>query len=211
MCLYDKHLDWHFYWSNDPNNPNAQSPWQERTISDGLESEQAPHQAFKQMLDALDMWWSKVMHRQMLAIETASQHGLNHAEIASMSKHVISALDDCYIMQLLPVTLKVTARFGQAKVYHVKLTQLPNVPGFALDQLVNVSVQRLSGGRNHQQWETMNAIMCLVERVQHTTVSGMFFLCSAWWFSTMASTGYRKCQITLYLCLLRGLVCALGK
>jgi hypothetical protein len=74
-------------------------------IIDGWESEQALHQAFKQMLDALDMQWSKVTHLQMLAFETTSQHGLNRAEITSMSKHVISALDDCYITQLLPITL----------------------------------------------------------------------------------------------------------
>jgi hypothetical protein len=55
MRLYDKHLDWHFYWSNNPNDPNAQPPWQEKTIIDGWESERTPHQAFKRMLDALDM------------------------------------------------------------------------------------------------------------------------------------------------------------
>jgi hypothetical protein len=76
------------------------------------------------------------MHLQTLAIETASQHGLNCAEITSMSKHVISALDDCYIKQLLPVTLKVMAGFEKDETYHVKCTQLPTVPGFALDQLV---------------------------------------------------------------------------
>jgi hypothetical protein len=69
------------------------------------------HQAFKQMLDALDMQWSKVTHLQTLAIETTSQHGLNRAEIALMSKHAVSALDDCYITQLLPITSKVMAGF----------------------------------------------------------------------------------------------------
>jgi hypothetical protein len=86
MHLYNKHLDWHFYQSNNPNDPNAQPPWQEKTIIDGWESEWALHQAFKQMLDALDMQWSKVTHLKTLAIETASQHGLNCAEINSMSK-----------------------------------------------------------------------------------------------------------------------------
>jgi hypothetical protein len=104
MRLYNKQLDWHIYWSKDPNDPNAQPPWQEKTIIDGWESEQALHQAFKRMLDALDMRWSKVMH---------------HAEITSMSKHVISTLDDCYITQLLPVTLKVMAGFEKDETYHV--------------------------------------------------------------------------------------------
>jgi hypothetical protein len=115
MRLYDEHLDWHFYWSNNPNDLNAQPPWQEKTIIDGWESELAPHQAFKQMLDALDMQWSKVTHLWTLDVETTSQRGLNHAEITSMSKHVVSAIDDCYIRQLLPVTLKVIRSWQRLK------------------------------------------------------------------------------------------------
>jgi hypothetical protein len=96
------------------------------------------------------MQWSKVTHLQTLAIETASQHGLNCAEIASMSKHVISALDDCYITQLLPVTLKVMAGFEKDEMYHVKRTQLLNVPGFELDQLVKCFCPEIDQWRNEQ-------------------------------------------------------------
>jgi hypothetical protein len=96
------------------------------------------------------MQWSKVMHLQKLAIETASQHGLNHAEITSMSKHVISTIDDCYITQLLPITLKVMAGFEKDETYHVKHTLLPNVPGFALDQLVKCFCPEIERWQNEQ-------------------------------------------------------------
>jgi hypothetical protein len=103
MYHYDKHLDWH---SNNPNNPNAQPPCQERMITDGWESEQTLPQAFKQMLDALDMQWSKAMHLKRLAIETASQHGLKRAEV-----------------QLRSLLRSIDCRLGQ--FYHVAFVGSP--------------------------------------------------------------------------------------
>jgi hypothetical protein len=67
-----------------------------------------------------------------------------------MSKHVITTLDDCYNTQLLPVTWKVLAGFEKDETYHVKRTQLPNVPGFALDQLVKCFCPEIEQWGNEQ-------------------------------------------------------------
>jgi hypothetical protein len=148
--LHDERLDWHFFRANNPTNPKAPAPWQEKTIIDGWESERAPYTAFKRMLEALDLRWSKVTHLRTLSIEYASQHGLNRAEIASMSKHTISSLDDCYITQLLPVALQVMAGFERDAVYNVRRMTVSLPDGWGVEHITNCFCPQIHEWRNQQ-------------------------------------------------------------
>jgi hypothetical protein len=108
-----------FFRSNEPNKP---PPWQEKSIITGWETDRAACNAFKRMLDSMDLWWSKVTHIRTVAIEYASTKGLSRAEIATMSKHAISSLDDFYITQLFPPALLVMSGFEREEVYNVRRT-----------------------------------------------------------------------------------------
>lgn len=148
MRLFLDESDLHFYRDHDP---SKQPDWQQMKAIEEFGSDTGLYNAYKSLLGSLGLSWAKVTHLRTWAIEYASKHGLTRGEIASMSKHVISSLDDCYVTELAVKVLQVMAGIDKDDVYDIKRlkTQLPyNV---TVDDIVKCFCPRI------EQWRTQQA------------------------------------------------------
>jgi hypothetical protein len=131
LQLWDDQLEWNFSL-----NPSGGKPeWQSKQIITSWDGPNDAATAYSPVLDSLGVCWAKVTHIRTLAIEYASRMGLSRGDIASMSKHSLSSLDDCYATELKKSTLLVMS-CGREKVYDEPQMLLKLPEGFTMNDLV---------------------------------------------------------------------------
>jgi hypothetical protein len=129
--LWDNQLQLHFFRNADGSKPD----WQSESIITSWSNANDASTAYNAVLDKLGICWAKVTHLRTLAIEYASRMGLSRGDVASLSKHSISSLDDCYATELKEDPLRVMS-VGRDKVYDVPRARLALPDGFTIDSLV---------------------------------------------------------------------------
>jgi hypothetical protein len=147
MRLFNRRFHIDFYRNQDPSLP---PPWQEFPLIDPFTSASGLFTAYKSTLRGCDVSWGKVTHLRTMAIEFASQHGCSRGLIASLSKHKISSLDDCYVTELHPDVLKVMAGFEKKEHYDIKRSRCTIPANVTWEAIVKCFIPRIDEWREQQ-------------------------------------------------------------
>lgn len=135
LRLWDDGDDWDFYWSEDANNPGAKPEWQSHHIVTSWADTSSASADFVAATRMAGVCWAKSTHLRFLSIEYASKMGLSRGQTATLSKHAISSLDDCYCTELLEHALHKMST-DREKVYDVPRTRISLPSHLTEDQLV---------------------------------------------------------------------------
>lgn len=101
------------------------------------ETNKSMFKAYRSNMNDVQVSHLHVTHLRWSGIEQASRHGLQDNEISTMSGHIDSKIQRCYLTSLFPKLMKVMAGFRIGDPYFVPRTHIPYGPYGTLEAAVN--------------------------------------------------------------------------